>query len=145
MFAVLTLFCMWGGKGFRHLIHLIMRIYLQTCQWSVNSSWSITVIIKKLVFYVSPFNSDGPLKSDASKFSPFFHFSSFHLNCSKTDLVTDLPMVCKFNFVRYGDLKKEYCSFCLGLILTASKVRSAPFQKADVFIFELCVQNLCWL
>ena len=35
--------------------------------WFVNSSWSITVTLKKrLALYVPWFNSDGPLKSEVS-------------------------------------------------------------------------------
>ena len=33
--------------------------------------------------------------------------TSYRLNCSKTDQVTDLPMVCKFKFVRYSHIKKK--------------------------------------
>ena len=30
----------------------------------------------------------------------------YRLDCSKTDLATDLPMVCKFKFVRYSYINK---------------------------------------
>ena len=43
--------------------------------------------------------------------------TSYRHNCSQTDLATDLPMVCKFKFVRLGHIKKNYCSLCLGLML----------------------------
>ena len=33
--------------------------------------------------------------------------ASYWLNCSQTDLSTDLPMVCKFKFVHYCHMKKK--------------------------------------
>ena len=33
-------------------------------------------------------------------------FAPYWLNYSLTDLMTDLPMVCKFKFVLYGHIKK---------------------------------------
>ena len=48
------------------------------------------------------FNSDGSLKSKF--FLPFF---IYELSCSKTELVTDMQLVCKSNFARYGHLKKK--------------------------------------
>ena len=38
--------------------------------------------------------------------------ASYRLNCSLTNLVTDLPMVCKFKFVRYGHIKKKDSALC---------------------------------
>ena len=35
--------------------------------------------------------------------------ASCWLNWSKTDLARDLPMVCKFKFVRYVHIKKKWC------------------------------------
>ena len=34
-------------------------------------------------------------------------FAPYRLNYSLTDLMTDLPMVCKFKFVLYGHIKKK--------------------------------------
>ena len=37
----------------------------------------------------------------------FFIFSSSRLNSSKTDLATHLKLFFKFNFIRYGHIKKK--------------------------------------
>ena len=72
------------------------------------------------VLYVPWFNSGGPIKSDASIFYTFFIFSSHMLNCSKNDLETDLPMVCKFKLVRCSHSKIEFGALCV------------PFQKYEI-------------
>ena len=48
-------------------------------------------------------------------------FAPYRLNYSLTDLMTDLPMVCKSKFVRYSHIKKELCSTCLSSIMAALK------------------------
>ena len=62
---------------------------------------------KKIVLYMPRFNSDSPLKFDV--------FPSYRLNCPKTGLLTDLPMVCKFKFVRYGHIE-NYETYNRGLL-----------------------------
>ena len=57
------------------------------------------------------FNFDGPQKSDL----PFFQktlWASYQLNCSQTNLATDLPMVRKFKFVHCGHIKKKFSALC---------------------------------
>ena len=56
--------------------------------------------------------------------------TSYRLYCSKTDMATDMPMVCKLKFVHYGHTKKHLApyvpQFHSDLPL---KVRSVPFSK----------------
>ena len=68
-------------------------------------------IKKKIVLFVPRFNCDGPLKSEVSHFFLII-FSFFLLNSSKSDLATDLQLVFKFKFVRYGHIRKKISSLC---------------------------------
>ena len=63
-----------GGAGKNALEHLFGLITQkptkrETYLWSLNSSLSVTVTLKKkLALYVPRFNSDGPRKSEVSHF-----------------------------------------------------------------------------
>ena len=54
--------------------------------------------------------------------------SSYGLNCSKTDLATDLPMVCKLKFVHCGHILKN-------LALYVPQFNSDGSQKSQVSHF----------
>ena len=53
---------------------------------------------------------------------------SYWLNCSYTDLMTDMLMVCKFRFVHYGHMKKKSLALYV-LRLNSDCHEVSDFQK----------------
>ena len=73
MYFILTLYLVEGGGGtyaFHHLIGLITHktTHRKTCLWSLYSCWFVTIKLQKLALYVPRFISDGPSKSEVSRF-----------------------------------------------------------------------------
>ena len=70
--------------------------------------------------------------------------ASYRLNCSQTDLATDLPMICKFKFVRYSRIEKKTLSMCLSSILTVLQSPKCPISKSKIFQFLSSGYKICF-
>ena len=73
-------------------------------------------------------------------------FAPHWLNYSWTDFMTDLPMVCKFKFVRYGHIKKKIRALRVSVQLWRPlKVRSIRFSNSKIVrLIKFWLKILNW-